>query len=165
MVKNTTRPQSDFAEAGDWLCGQRPGLGWAAAVFCVLAQMLIGCSDGRSSVSGSVTLDGQPLVRTQNRQITVMFRPESGSGVPASALVDESGEFTLSTGAQSGLAPGKYIVVVAATESTPAANGGVPSKRALTPLKYAKPTETDLRADVQPGRNTFSFDLKSSPAT
>src|SRR5262245_12531438 len=74
-----------------------------------------GCGGGQSSVSGTVTLDGQPLTKTESRNVTIMFVPEGG-GSPASALVDESGGFTLATGAQAGLAPGKYIVTLAAVE-------------------------------------------------
>jgi hypothetical protein len=89
-----------------------------------------------------------------------MFFPASGSGAPAAALADESGNYSLSTGAQSGLAPGSYVVTLAATEVTPGA-AGEPRKRVITPLRYANPKQSDLRAEVEPGRNTFDFDLRS----
>lgn len=123
----------------------------------VCLAVLAGCGDGRSSVSGSVTFDGQPLTKTESRNVTIMFIPESG-GAPASALVDESGEFSLTTGAQAGLPPGKYIVTLAAIEAA----GG--KKRVITPARYSSAKETDLRADVQPGSNSFSFDLNSKAA-
>jgi hypothetical protein len=120
--------------------------------------LLAGCGGGASTVSGSVSLDGQPLTRTESRNITIMFTPESG-GAPASALVDESGEFSLATGARAGLAPGKYIVTLAAIEVT----GG--KKQVVTPARYSNAKDTDLRADVQPGSNNFDFELKSGPTS
>ncbi len=122
----------------------------------LLALLVVGCNDGRSSVSGKLTLDGKPLAKTENVQITVMFFPESGNGVPAAAVADESGRYALSSGAKSGLAPGKYVVTLAGTETS--AQG----KRLVTPLRYSDPKQSDLRADVQPGGNVFDFDLSST---
>lgn len=126
---------------------------WGVAL---LALLVIGCNDGRSSVSGTLTLDGKPLAKTKSVQVTVMFFPESGAGVPAAAMADESGRYVLSSGAKSGLAPGKYVVTLAGTEAS--ASG----KRLVTPLRYSDPKQSDLRADVQPGGNTFDYDLSSS---
>ena len=89
-----------------------------------------------------------------------MFFPASGSGVPAAALADESGNYTLTTGSQSGLASGSYVVTLAATEVTPAA-GGSSRKRIVTPLRYANPKQSELRPLSSAGRNTFNFDLRS----
>jgi hypothetical protein len=121
---------------------------------------LAGCGNGRSSVRGTLTLDGQPLARTDNVHVTIMFFPASGNGAPAAALADESGNYSLTTGSQSGLAPGTYVVTLAATEVAPVA-GGAPRKRMITPSRYANPKQSDLRAEVEPGRNTFNFDLHS----
>jgi len=115
-----------------------------------------GCSDGRSSVSGTVTLDGQPLTKTDQRTVTIMFTPESG-GAAASALVDESGSFTLYTGAKAGLDPGKYVVTLAAVEAS------TTGKRLVAPERYSDPTQSDLRAEVVPGSNEFDFDLTAKP--
>ncbi len=136
------------------------------AVMCLIFLMttgalLTGCGGGPSSVSGNVTLDGQPLAGKDQTRVTIMFYPESG-GAPAAALADEYGGYSLATGAQKGLAPGNYVVIIAATESTPAAAGGMPGKRMITPAKYADPKQSGFHAEVKPGRNTFDFDLKSS---
>jgi hypothetical protein len=91
-----------------------------------------------------------------------MFLPESGSGATAAALVDESGQYSLSTGGRDGVAPGDYVVTLAAVEIKPSSSPGrTPIKRVVTPLRYANPKQSDLRAAVQPGRNTFDFDLTS----
>lgn len=124
-------------------------------LFATIAAICGGCSDGRSSVSGSVTLDGQPLTKTDNRTVTIMFTPEAG-GAPASALVDESGSFTLHTGAKAGLDPGKYVVTLAAVEVSST------GKRLVAPERYGDPTKSDLRAEVKPGSNDFEFDLTSA---
>jgi hypothetical protein len=90
-----------------------------------------------------------------------MFYPESGSGAPAAGIVDESGRYRLSTGRQDGIAPGDYVVTLAAVEVKPSAPGRPANKRMITPLRYTSPKQSDLRAAVQPGRNRFDFDLTS----
>lgn len=135
---------------------------------CVAGAALIlpaGCGSDLASVSGTLTLDGKPLAGTENTNVTIMFYPETGSGAPSAAMTDESGHYKLSTGSQAGIAPGPYVVTLSASEfSEPAPGGGAPRRRILTPAKYANPSQSGLRAEVQPGRNTFDFDLKSEPA-
>jgi hypothetical protein len=132
---------------------------WCVCAALLLMAVVAGCGDGRSSVSGKLTLDGKPLARSKDKQVTIMFFPESGNGAPAAALADESGKYELTTGGQSGLAPGNYVVTLVATEFTSAANDGASAKRIVTPLRYANPKLSGLRAEVQPGRNTFDYDL------
>jgi hypothetical protein len=125
--------------------------------------LLTGCGSDLASVSGTLTLDGKPLARTENTNVTIMFYPESGSGAPAAAMTDESGQYELTTGSQQGVAPGKYVVTLSASQfDPPSPEGGPPGRRFLTPVRYASPGESELRADVEPGSNTFDFDLKSS---
>jgi hypothetical protein len=71
--------------------------------------------------------------------------------------VDESGSYTLYTGAKAGLDPGKYVVTLAAVEAS--ATG----KRLVAPERYTDPTQSDLRAEVVPGSNEFDFDLTAKP--
>jgi hypothetical protein len=122
--------------------------------------VLPGCGGAPASVSGKLTLDGKALAGSNQARVTIMFYPEAG-GAPAGAVADEQGRYQLATGAQVGLAPGKYIVIVAATESAPTAKEGIPNKRIVTPTEYMDPKKTKLRAEVQPGSNTFDFDLTS----
>lgn len=165
MTKNSSHcPCAEFGSS-TLLCqfGVDAIVSWprAACSILVMSVALTGCGNGLSSVSGDLTLDDQPLAGSDRVRATIMFYPESG-GAPAAALADESGGYVLSTGAQDGLAPGNYLVIVSATESSPpAVAGGTPSKRVLTPEKYANPKQSGLRAEVKPGRNTFNFDLKS----
>jgi hypothetical protein len=77
-------------------------------------------------------------------------------------LTDDEGRYQLATGAKVGLAPGNYAVVIAATESEPAAAGSESSKkRVITPARYANPKQSGFHAEVKPGSNTFDFELTS----
>lgn len=128
----------------------------------ILLVVLAGCGSSTASVSGSISLDGQPLVGSETVRVTVMFYPESGDGAPAAAKVDQSGRYTLSTGAQAGVAPNNYVVAISANQVIPAnSGGGMPSMRPLTSPDYANPKLSGLKAEVKPGRNTIDFDLKS----
>lgn len=136
---------------------------WALCSAVMTSIVLTGCGNGLSSVSGTLNLDGTPLARTDNVNVTIMFYPESGSGAPAAAMADETGRYVLSTGSQESLAPGSYVVTLSATEFTPpTAAGGMPNRRVLTPARYANPKQSGLRAEVKPGRNTFDFELSST---
>lgn len=93
-----------------------------------------------------------------------MFYPESGVGAPAAATVDESGEYQLSSGSQNGLAPGPYVVTLSAMELTfPNGPEAEPSRKLLTPMRYAQPKESGLRREVKPGSNRFDLELTSKP--
>jgi len=132
------------------------------AILALVLVIVAGCGGSESSVSGSITLDGQPLATTDAVRVTIMFFPESG-GAPAAARADESGQYSLSTGGQSGLAPGDYTVAISANDAGRPQNGeAAPAARATSPLHYANPKLSGLKAEVEPGSNTFDFDLKSS---
>jgi len=119
-----------------------------AAAALVLAA---GCScSGRpplGSVSGTVTLDGQPLANA-----LVMFTPE-GPGRTSLGTTDAEGKYTLAylrdiVGAN----PGRhYVRITTATEQ----NGG----REILPSKYH--AQSTLSADVVAGSNTIDFSLMS----
>jgi hypothetical protein len=145
-----------------WRSSQR-FFGWYGVFLCLIGS-LEGCGGAAASVSGKLTLDGQPLAGNDRVRVTIMFYPQAG-GVPAAALADEQGRYSLSTGSQVGLAPGDYVVVVAATESEPPATASAePRKRVVSPPRYADPKKSMLSAQVKPGRNAFDFDLTSRDA-
>lgn len=128
----------------------------------VVASFL-GCGNGRPTLSGIITLDGKPLGATEGVRVTIMFYPEGG-GAPAGALADANGRYILSTGQQEGIAEGRYVAIISATESTPSASpGGEPQKRVITPARYADPKQSGLAVDVKPGSNTFDLKLESGP--
>jgi len=121
-----------------------------------------GCGDDLASVSGTVTLDGQPVVGGADKYGTVIFCKEDGSGAPAIGILDSSGRFTLTTGSRNRVEPGKYLVGVAVKKiSPPATPDGMPQATLITPQKYASVTQSGFTAEVQPGRNHFDFALSS----
>jgi hypothetical protein len=134
--------------------------GGAAALLVV--ALAIGCGGSESSVSGTISLDGKPLVGSETVLVTVMFYPEA-SGAPASAMLDGNGQYSVSTGSQTGLPPGTYSVVVAAQEIVGSVSDGSKGMRNLAAPKYASPKTSGFKAEVKPGANTFDFDLKSDP--
>lgn len=132
-------------------------VGAVAALGLFLA---IGCGGNVAKVTGTVSVDGQPLLGSDTVRVTVMFFPES-SGALAAAKIDERGTYVLSTGSQEGLVPGNYSVTISAKEITATATSGSPSARDLVAPDYGNPKTSGLKAEVKPGSNTFDFDLKS----
>jgi hypothetical protein len=132
------------------------------AAGCILVGALAapGCSGpNAASVSGSVTLDGQPLTTGM-----VGFHPDGGNGAPANGQIDSSGNYSLSTGSDVGLTPGKYIAIVVATKDPPQPydkTGAEIPPIPITPAKYGSTTTSDLRIEVKAGKNTVPLALES----
>jgi len=134
----------------------------ARFLFLLLAVVVPGCGDGLSRVSGVVTLDGQPITGGTNVHGTVNFYPESGSGVPAAGMIDESGRYTLKSGSRKGLVPGNYLVSVAVNKITlPKTPNEMPQPTLLTPKRYSSLSESGLRQEVTAGSNTIDLALTS----
>jgi hypothetical protein len=126
------------------------------------ASAVVGCGNGLVQVSGTVTLDGKPLAGGPQMDASVSFVREDGHGRPAVGVIDESGNYTLKTGSQTGVEPGSYLVGIEAKKITmPTTREGMPQATLLTPAKYGNVTESGLRAEVKPGSNTFDFALES----
>jgi hypothetical protein len=132
-----------------------------AALLIGLAPLVIGCSDRyASTVSGSVTLDAQPLTSG-----TVTFHPVSGGPV-AYAVIGADGSYSLKTGDTECLPPGAYLITVVTTEQPPAnlpRAATPPIGRLITPEKYSRPKTTDLKYEVDAGSNEINLVLKSRP--
>lgn len=132
----------------------------AQAVVVVLAGVLVaGCgSPHEASVSGTVTLDGEPLDRG-----TVSFHPV-GEGAVAYGQIGADGSYEVKTGRESGLAPGDYKVTVVATTPPPPPKDPMdePVGELITPQRYGAKQTTDLQFAVEPGSNTIDLELTSS---
>jgi hypothetical protein len=100
-----------------------------------------------------VTLDNQPLEKG-----LVTFLPKDG-GAPGYGQVS-NGNFTIQTGTKPGVKAGSYLVTI--TDMTIPESGTTQTAKLLTPEKYARDTTSDLKAEVKPGANTFSFEMKST---
>lgn len=141
----------------------RPNVGLAVQLACAASALLLaGCDNGLSTVTGTVTLDGQPLTGGQHMNGTVTFSREGGGGAPAVGFIDESGHYSVNTGATSGLAPGNYQVAIAMKKITiPADPHAMPIPTLITPAKYKSTQSSGLHAEVKPGRNKLDFALQS----
>jgi hypothetical protein len=124
------------------------------------AAVLVGSGCGRSdlpelgTVEGTVTMDGQPVVGKQ-----IQFLPESG-GRPGTGITDEQGHYELTyTAGVAGTKVGPNRIEITTTwpEGEPK-----PGERETIPPRYNSTTE--LTRDVQPGHNTFDFELTSGRA-
>ena len=123
-----------------------------------IAATAIGCGSRQAAqVSGRVTLNDQPLTTG-----TVTFHPADGQGAVAVGTIDQQGRFQISTGTDSGLAPGAYIVTVVATEAfQPTDPTAEVHYRDLAPVRYANVSESELKADVKAGPNDVPLALRS----
>ncbi len=135
----------------------------AACLLCGVAMYsLVGCGGSEASVSGTVTLDGKPVEGSRELYGTVNFYRADGGGAPATAMIRESGSYSLVTGGAKGLEPGNYKVAVTIKEIIPPKEpGGETGNKRIGPAKYGQPAQSGLTAEVKPGKNTFDFALSS----
>lgn len=134
----------------------------SSGLLLLVLSAVVGCGNGLASVSGNVTLDGSPLQGGGEVRAMVYLFPEGGSGAPAVGLLNESGEYTVSTGTQEGVLPGAYLVSISASQLIGKDIPGVPrSGRRITPAKYSDPRRSGLRVEVEPGSNVFDFALEA----
>lgn len=134
----------------------RPRL-FSHLLFAALLCICTGCGSGTpddtpelGTVSGTVTMDGQPLAN-----VTVSFQPADG---PASyGTTDASGNYELTyTSGLKGAVVGSHVVRIASvTEGPPE-----PGWKEPVPEKYN--AKSELTAQVASGDNpTTNFDLTS----
>jgi hypothetical protein len=128
----------------------------------------LGCRDPNQPelhpVSGTVTLDGQPLANA-----AVMFLPRGSTlGNACLGYTDETGKYILAPerGGGEGAPEGEFAVIVSKTKEPPP---GTPPGAAETdadqmlPSAYWDSAKTVLSAKVPKGGGTVNFDLKSNP--
>jgi hypothetical protein len=109
------------------------------------------------SVTGKVTLDGEPLA-----EATIAFVPVSAEGgIRTMAFTDEQGYYSLyQTFKQSGAPAAKYRVAISTFfDGTPEAEPPIPPRPERVPMKYNR--ETELIREVKPGENVIDFELDS----
>jgi len=132
-----------------------------SCVFCpgALAVLLLtGCGSDGTHLTGTVSLDGQPVDGG-----TIAFVATDGQGVNASGRI-EGGEYDIPAPAK--FAPGTYKVEIDWLKPTgkAVANKSDPGTtreetKQVIPLEYNR--QSKLTAEVKSGSNTFDFDLKS----
>jgi hypothetical protein len=126
----------------------------------ILAVFLSGCGGedlGLLPVSGQVYYDNQPLTTG-----TVSFHLANATGHVPTGVIDKSGRYTLSTNYQPGAPPGKYKVVVHATEPVEPIPGkaspGLP--KSLIPSRYNDGSTTPFELEVKPDAAPNAYDLR-----
>lgn len=156
---------SQWIRAGRWR-GMLAGGVW---IIGCLAFMVTGCGSDRpplGEVSGTVTLDGQPVSRG-----IVHFVPQSG---PAASGVIRDGDYSLWTFESSdGAVLGRHVVYFAPNPDESYLDGYTqedyaagrlppdPPREELIPSRYFSPSSSGLVADVSPGFNQLDFQLTS----
>jgi len=122
--------------------------------------LALGCGDSRrlGTVSGKVTLDGQPLPNAR-----VNFQPMEGRnpGIGSYGQTDVKGEYSLTLidekaqGAMVGL---HRVIIKAAPAKGSQTDDKVPAGKDVVPPEYN--TNSILQFEVKPGHNEANFDLK-----
>lgn len=121
---------------------------WRRAFPCaaVLAILLVGCGKpgtDLSTVSGRVTLDGEPLAGAR-----VRFQPEAAGGSPSYGSTDQEGRYELSfKRGQKGALIGWHTVRVEASVEPAEAEGKAASRPRQLPARYNDRSE--LREEVK----------------
>jgi len=140
-------------------CGLLP----VKAVIGGLALSLIaGCGSKApiplGQVSGTVTYNGKPLDHGN-----VVFMPEKGHGVPATATIGNDGSYQMSiSGGHQGAPLGKFLIAVKCCEKPNEKQVRDMNFRpkSLIPEKYANVSKSGLHFEVKPGSNQFPIALE-----
>jgi hypothetical protein len=104
-------------------------------------------------VSGTVTLDDQPLTSGQVSFIPVSDKQPTG-GLSAGTI--DSGKYTIFTGGKEGAPVGSYKVTVT-PQMIPSQGGGAPQQ---FPAKYQDASKTVLKIEVVENAAPGAYDLK-----
>ena len=125
-----------------------------------LVLSLAGCGEGsgRVEVTGSVTLDGQPLDSG-----LINFRPAEGHSAASSGGGIVDGGFELP--GEKGLQPGKYRVTIQAFRKTgrmfPQVDPGGPQMPEQVPIEFNEADQLEATV-VAGGENHFEFQLTTA---
>lgn len=139
-------------------CGSTVVAAGIAAGLLALVAAFVGCGGptGVATVTGTVTLNGQPLADAM-----VRFQPTSG-GAPSAGTTDSGGRYELRhTRSTLGAVTGSHAVSISTFRAArPDAEPPEPSRPEQLPRKYNATTE--LTATVTPGGNTIDFQLEAT---
>jgi hypothetical protein len=119
---------------------------------------LVGCGDGKASVNGTVTFDGQPVASG-----AVAFVKEEAGQIIREGAIIKDGSF------EAHLPPGKYKVELNAQKVVgkrkqkgfDGKDEDVELTEELFPARYN--AQSVLSEDIKSGVNTLKLDIKSGP--
>ena len=134
----------------------------AACFALIVLGLIVGCGGGADigAVTGTVTMDGQPL-----EGASVVFVPAVG-GRPAGAMTDAEGKFELNfSGGRKGTLPGKNKVMISTAADPSETEDGtpIPAKKETVPSKYNATTELEFTVELGK-KNVADFALSSEGA-
>jgi hypothetical protein len=135
------------------------------------AMLAVGC--GRSDVGqtfpvrGLITLDGAPFTA---RSTTILLKPDVSRGNRSTfepvGIVDDAGQYQITTQGNRGAPPGWYKVIVTAYGEPPEhprnPKGGRPVVTSLLPAIYGRAESTPLAIEVVADPASDAYDLKLS---
>jgi hypothetical protein len=125
----------------------------------IFIATFMGCSGGTGvSISGKVTLDGEPL-----DDATISFVPISSGQQDAGWATVEDGRFTVPTSSE--LGTGQFRIEIRALRSAGQANSNDPTlveAKEIIPIRYN--LKSELTREIKIGQNQVDFDLTSKPA-
>lgn len=156
------------------------GLGarFCCFVLGIAIMLIVGCGgdDRVSAVTGTVTLDGEPIA-----DATLTFMPKEG-GRPGFGITDANGAFTLTTFAEGdGAAHGVHVVTITAVEEKVSEKAEelaeefgslsevmqprrAPKQIWRVPERYSESDTSGLEFDVKRGeKNVAEFSLTTKP--
>jgi hypothetical protein len=141
-----------------WRGFLRPAACRAALLAAPLIAALTGCGDGKASVDGTVTFDGQPVA---SGMITFVAE-EGGKLVREGAVIQQGGFHTQ-------LPPGKYrlelnaqkVVGKRKQKGFDGKDEEVELTAELFPERYN--LQSSLSQEIKPGANAVKLDIKSAP--
>jgi hypothetical protein len=137
---------------------------FAFGVWLLIATALLtlGCERQPTTVTGVVTLDHNRPNITPDMRGTISFQPQSGQGAIATGLLNATGEYEVSAGSTSEVAPGKYDVAISIVRLVSKSGAGEQGAKRITAAKYNSAASSGLTADVHSGPNVLNFDVASN---
>ena len=104
--------------------------------------------------TGKVTLDGQPL-----QEGTIAFDPTDGATATAGGNIT-NGQYSVPLDSGPKIVRIEATKVISSTKDPASSTGAlIEVRESIIPTKYNQ--QSELKADVKSGENTFDFDLKS----
>jgi hypothetical protein len=120
-----------------------------------LIALFAGCG-GPPSLSGTVTLDGQPLAGAG-----VTFFPQQDDAETIVGMTDQQGRFVITPAAGRSIAYGKYkVVVTKRAEPTPEQIAAMLTPDELLPPNYSDLAKTELEVEIT---SSADIDLHLTP--
>lgn len=125
----------------------------ACGLVALALLMVIGCGPSATTVSGTITLDGEPLPAA-----AIMFYPAAGDGPTSHAFTDATGQFSAK------IFPKKTSVTVSLYKLTGEVRDGEPVAEQAVPAQYVDRETTILIIEPVEGKNTVcDFALTTKP--